>query len=560
MSNSFVAELRKLADQAAEEKSREEAKARAEQLRVKREAAVVARTLARQARKEQRKKEQEAEEERQRKLAEDAERKQRIREEKAQQAIKEKQRKEEVERVRRHQLKLYKLCREIYIDLAVAAWDGNREVRVDGDVADFDEDLLQFGIEIQRPQKLATALNRAMIDLVASMEALSKAADGIAFNQASRSLTFWSMGLRHAGHEGIGVPFADLLARIQLEIPDNMQSILRRRAHAVATISSLEERNGRTREEIRTLHDSIEAALIAQEKRESAYGDAVANIRDHIQDIGSAFLGNLPHGLVPKNLSFEERAAALRTAYSTFIPNRQFASYTNLEIVNLMRMANRLKPIRFDNSGLDSEQGWRTLKEDDEEQDEIYFHPKLLLLNSNLSKADDKIKNLKVDISSLDGKKRSMNGLQKKVEECQADVAKFEKILASNLENVESKDLRFMDGQYVAPTLAKLGDACPEDSLGISSAHRELTWLYGESGKDFCGYLDIVLAELAKEGARSVALSFFESEDGGKVEVGTVSLVCSIGHPLLGVLFAKRGFNFEVASASAPPVSMKLSW
>ena len=100
----------------------------------------------------------------------------------------------------------------------------------------------------------------------------------------------------------------------------------------------------------------------------------------------------------------------------------------------------------------------------------------------------------------------------------------------------------------------------PREFLGDIFSHRELTWLYGESGKDFCGYLDIVLSELAKEGARSVALSYFESEDGGKVEVGKVSLVCSIGHPLLGVLFAKRGFTVDVASESALPVSMKLSW
>lgn len=112
----------------------------------------------------------------------------------------------------------------------------------------------------------------------------------------------------------------------------------------------------------------------------------------------------------------------------------------------------------------------------------------------------------------------------------------------------------------MGPAYASLSESCPDESLGISAAYRELIWLYGESGKDFCGYMDIVLSELAKEGAQSVTLSFFDSEDGGKVEVGKVSLVCSIGHPLLGLLFVKRGFNVEISNEGVSPVSMELSW
>lgn len=569
MSTSFVAELRKLADQAAEETRREEAMVHAEQLRVKREAAVAARTLARQILIEQRKKEQEAEEERQRKLTEEAERKRKIREEKALQSIKEKQRKEEAERVRRHQLKVSKLCRGIYVDLAVAAWDGHREVRLEGDVVEFDEDLLQFGIEIRSPKALATALNKAMIDLVDSMEALSKAAEGLDLNHASRSLRFWSKGLRVGGHKALGAPFTDLLAPIQLEIAEQMQSIPGRREQVLAAIDSFEEKNSRSRKEIRTLRGSLETAQIEQKKRESALGEVVAEIRDHIEEIGPSFLANLPEGLALEKVSFAGRAAALRIAYSTFISKRPFASFTDLEIINLMRVANRLKPISLiglASWGLDSKQNGGYHEQDDDREEieddaeEIDRHPKLVLLNRGVNKAEERIGSLRKNISCLDDEARSIKTLQKKLQECRFDVERFEKILASNLENVESEDLRFIDGQYVGPTFAKLGDACPEESLGISPAYRELTWLSGEPGKDFCGYLDIVLSELAKEGARSVLLTLFESKNGCKVEVGKVSLVCSIGHPLLGLLFTKRGFTVEVANESAQLVSMKLSW
>jgi hypothetical protein len=63
------------------------------------------------------------------------------------------------------------------------------------------------------------------------------------------------------------------------------------------------------------------------------------------------------------------------------------------------------------------------------------------------------------------------------------------------------------------------------------------------AGKVISTYLDIVFAEAAKEGARSVELTFIESDALNRVEACGVALVCKVGWPLLHLVFSRRGLR-----------------
>jgi hypothetical protein len=136
----------------------------------------------------------------------------------------------------------------------------------------------------------------------------------------------------------------------------------------------------------------------------------------------------------------------------------------------------------------------------------------------------------------------------------------FEQVAARALEGVDASQLRFDGDQYVGPTIACLAVEHPVANAHLELAYQELRWLASEDGRDFAGYLDIVLSELAKEGARSVGVTFIESLSENKIEVGKVVLVCKIGSELMNLLFSKRGIGVDVISVSDGRTVFQLNW
>lgn len=538
MSKSFVTEKKKLVMRGETEKRSEQFEARAEQLRVKKTANDIARALTRQSLLDKRKKEQEVEETRQRKLAYDLECKRKVREAKALHALREKERKLEEDRIQRSQLKLIELCREIYIDLAVAAWNGSREVCARGHAEEFDKGLLRFGIEIRRPQELANALNRANDDLLASMEVLVQAVVGIDYRSTSRDLSKASVCLREAGYVGLSTPLTELVSPLQAQIAAKRRFVEPQRDLSVASKSLLEEKISKLSDEYTSVSELHSAKAVLCEEREVEFSLAVDAISEHKDKLASfAFIH--PLGAAP----------VLRNAYSTFIPDKNFENFSELEIVNIVRSVNGLELLELDS---DPHQKERVEKEK--------LAKSLVCLNATKSSFDRELAETSEKISSLGSELDALENLQREAEVFMMASEMFTQILEWKLENVESKHLKFMDGKYVGPTYARLAESYPDESTRICDAYRELNWLYGEAGRHFCVHLDIVLSELSKERASLVKLTFFDSDDGRKIQVGKDSSDCSIGHPLLGLLLAKRGFNVKVPIKSVLPVSMKLSW
>jgi hypothetical protein len=539
MSKSFVTEQKELVERGENENCGEKFEARAEQLRVKKYASDAARAHARQSLLEKRKKEQEAEESRQRKLAEAAENTRKGREVKAMHALMEMERKVAAERVQNNQLKLSEICREIYIDLAMAAWDGGREVCVRGDISELDGDLLRLGIETRRPQELATSLTCAIQDLLSGMEGLAQAVVGIDYRGASRGLSKASICLREAGHTGLSTPLTELVRPLQAQITANWRSLEQRRVQAVAAIKSFNGKISELNEVISPMRELKVEKETAHKKREAEFADAVNEIREHLDEIATSSAIH-PYGAAP----------VLRQALLKFVPHKDFSKFSDTDIINLVRYTGGNQPLDLET---DSPQQWE-IEEDTRSPNSL-----TQLLDSR-KRLERKVSKIRKEVSCIRDELKAVKLFQKKAKACRSAAEKFTKILECKFENVESKHLKFMDGKYVGPTYARLAESCPDESTGICDAYRELNWLCGESGKDFCGYLDIALSELAKERSNSVILTFFDSDDGCKIGVGKDSLDCNIGHPLLSLLLSKRGFGVKVSRQSVLPVSMKLSW
>lgn len=567
MRNSFASRLKRLADEAVEAKRLEVVKAReaeifarAAVLRAKREAETLARKVAREARRR-------AENE-QRKIAAEAERiarrdeslKQfelkRLRDEKIRQEEADRIKREETERLRLREIALVQICSEIYGALAVAAWDGIEEVAVADESVEFKSQLSSMGILLSQRNQLASSANIALVEML-------DAAEQLAFSSSISNKLFLKTRLdalcvqaRKSGSIDLASQFSNLANQIASESAEEWNRIGRLHANILDDIEARMTGIAKLKSEIRRTEIAVTEEAKNDALRRKRFEAVVEEIRSHVNDIGSSFQAHLPHGVQAKDLSFEAKAAALRTAYGTFVHGIDFHAFSELEIINLMRRTNGLSAwkssgeagsVKFDRWSIDS-------------ADNDSWAKKLERLNSDLE-------GLKAELALMRHHAKEMAlGVERVAAKQASDEAfhlsciRFEAVLAKALEGVSASELRFNGSQYVGSVFARLDEVSPIDNIHLATARQEIRWLVSEVGLDFAGYLDIVLSEMAKEGARGADVVFVNEGAKNKVEIGKVSLVCHMRPALMGLLFSKRGIVVNEKAGCDGRTLFQLSW
>jgi len=528
MTSSFAASLRKLAEEAAEAKRLMEAKARAvekivraEGLRIKREAEVLARKEFRRA--------------------ENEESKQR----------------EEAERLRSRAMRLEQLCSAIYAELAVAVWEGVEEAVVDDDALNFKSELIAMGVLVIRRNKLARLANNALADLLKAIGQFSLEADTPHALGLSTRLNSMSLRLQKSGDSGLSLKFSKLAGQFCSNLANEYDRIELSHSKVLDDIAGRKTAIAKIESEIRPVNVLLNEVQNQAAQRSRHLVAVAAEIKSHADDIGSTYQAHLPQGIAANKLSPESKASALRLAFATYVHGTDFKAFSELEIINLMRIANGWPLLESLDSADDTNcDRFRYNDSSEGAQAQLLkrLNRNLASVKSSLSSMLHKAKQLSTDLKNTKARLKTAN-------EFGENCIQFEEVFARTLEGVNASQLRFDGDQYVGPTIAALGAERPVANGHLQSAYRELRWLAADDGRVFADYLDIVLSELAKEGARRVEVAFVDSDSEKKVEVGKISLVCNIGCPLMGLLFSKRGMMTTAGTAvSDDRTVFQLSW
>lgn len=569
MSSSFAASLRRLAEEAAEAKRFEmekaklaEKAARAEVLRIQRLEEARVREAARlaliQAEKEKRERAAEAESQRrQAEAARQAERR-RIEAEKRKAELAERKIREDEERVRICELRKAQLCSDIYGSLAVAAWDGVQEVVVDDEAFDFKTELHKFGIAVSRRSKLARLATNALAELLVAANQFSKVADTANEASVADKLRSLSERIHKSGQPKLASQLSKFAEQMAQQSALGCERVEKVHQDLLGSVGAQERAIDALEADARKLKAQLADAVADVERRGKQLLSVANRIKAHVDDIGSSYQAQVPAGLTPQ--SFEKKAAALRLAYGRFIHDVDFEKFSVLEIINLMRQANGREPMESLNPNTEDDPDYFDYGDVGDETTAV-LSKRLSRTNGELSAAKTKLDSTRAKITRARSEIRIANDFRAKAHSFHDSCTLFERSLGRSMEGVDCGQLRFDEGQYIGPTLACLEAEPPESDTPIANAYAELRWLATEDGRDFAGYLDIVLSELAKEGARSVDMYFVESDGESRVSLGKVSLVCKICAPLMQLLFSRRGIAVgKVPGVEGRETLFRLNW
>jgi hypothetical protein len=569
MSSSFASSLRKLAEEAAEarrvvlEKGKlAEKTARAEALRIQRLEEARAREAARLAllQAEKEKRELDAEAERQRRQAEATKQaeQRRIEADKRKAEMEERDKREEEERTRLRELRKAQLCSDIYGALAVAAWDGVQEAVVDDEALGFKAELHTFGIEVSRRSKLARLATDALAELVLAADQFSRVIDTTkeaGFADKLRSLT---ERIQNSGQPKLASQisnFAEQVVKLSAFVCDRAEKV---HQNLLGTVGTQERAIEALESDVCKLEVQLADAVANVRRKEKRLMWVANRIKAHVDEIGSSYQAHLPARLELRN--YVTKAAALRLAYGRFIHDVDFEMFSVLEIINLFRQADGRQPMDSLFPVPDEDRGYFD-QNGAVDESTAALNRRLARMSNYLSSAKTGLASTRANITSARSDIRLANDFRAKANSFHNSCIQFERSLCKSLEGVDRVQLRFDEGQYVGPTMARLDAETPASDIPIAKAYAELLWLATGDGRDFAGYMDIVLSELAKDGARSVDLSFVDGDIESHIVVGKVSLVCKIGSPLMELLFARRGIAVEKKSGiEGSEILFRLSW
>lgn len=561
MSSSFAADLKRFAAEAAAAKRLELKKAKEAESAARTEALRVQKLEKARARQENR--ERDAEARRQRREADAATKaeQKRIEAEKRLAEMAERRRLEAEERARRRELRKSQLCSEIYRALAVAAWDGVQEVVVDPDAFDFRAELSELGIAVSRRSKLARLFTDGLKELLRAVHQFLKVSDKAGDTEVSEKLRSLSERIQKSGQPKLAVQISKLSWQVVQQSALRVELAMKDRQKLLYIVDAQKQAIVALEGDTSRLKAQLADAVATQERRDAQFLPVVHRIKAHLDDIASSYQAQLPQGLqTHQSLSYETRAAALRVAYGRFIHDIDFERFSVLEIINLMRRANGREPVSSLSLELNEDRGSADGREAGGASVEA-LGGRLLRKSNELSFAKSKLAATRDELSRSKNSIRTTKEYHGKVHSFHETCIRFEHLLSKSLEGVDIGKLRFEEGQYIGPTMACLESEAPASDVPIVNAYKELRWLATEEGRDFSGYLDVVLSELAKDGARSAELSFVEGDGESRVAVGKVALVCKIGSPLMGLLFSERGLAVNKKSGAEPRETLfRLKW
>jgi hypothetical protein len=541
----FVAKLKQLADEAASRRQMEservrEAKrlARLEIRRAERRAAALKRKQDREAKRlaDQQRRERAAEAARIRRQAQAAERAEieRIRVEL-----------KRVEQERARQRRLNHLCAETYRALALAIWEGDITAVVDPESLNFTSELAAQGLVVARCTALADRTNKAI-------EAMCSALDQFPKVTALPKIT------------NTVAEMARLIARIQPTESKALSAALS--AKAARLCFYLESEGARLDEQEIACRNKLKQlkASTVQVKKNIGLAQAFENqsawkreklqsiatrLGAHLMDIGASTRVSLDSGMV----SWTDRANVLRQAYQRRVPDVDFSVFSNLDVINIARLANA-RPLIDSLHPAESDQ----------------VHPATSIESFQLSRLDqleDDLAKLTVQRETLRRKARELAAGKIQIQNSltcaygfKKGVMHFERVTAASLEGVTVDQLSVEEYRLVGPVQARLRPQAPELDPQLAAAYQELRWLASKEGREFSTYLDNVFAETAKEGTRTVDLTFFKDEGGNRVEVCRVALDCKVEWPLLHLVLILRGLQVDASVTVDNKTTFQVSW
>lgn len=455
-------------------------------------------------------------------------------------------------------IELRKRVRAVYHSLASAAWQGRNFVAISEDCLSYSSELSRYGLRLVSYLDLVEFLNGTQGNLLNELRDLLRvySSDGFALNQKIVQLC---LGIEKNGLAWYVKNQQDILEEIDAVEAD----IYQRRGEALNQIESLlakaqQDKVGRVR--------AIEADIARYETELEKCLGAVKHLESIARQL-SSFTSKIANDLAisyPDDvyISLANRVSFLRGAYSNIIPQHDFSRYSDLEILNIVRLANGVDAFFV----IEEAHRQTSIGGNGAPLRMTTLRAKLTALNDALSAATSISRShVQEPISPqlVSAKERYV-----RIGEChniyRRRAARIRDLYAGACKQFDfysPRELFYRKAYYANIVLAELDPSPNNLHPDVVIAYEELDWLSGRSGRMYLSKIERLLRSVAESASTSVEVTV-RAKGGSKstVELLGELLSASIRPALVLLMFKLAGLKVSSAFHGHDEVVVVFSW
>lgn len=364
---------------------------------------------------------------------------------------------------------------------------------------------------------------------------------------------------------------------------------------AGAEITKLDKACGRLREDISAVKRKISLAEDAQAKQKVALEKKLAATKEKNQKAAqrAELLQQIANDIAPRmptiandfnirhpngqEVSVLTRVAFLRRSFANIDPKFNRADLSDLEIINIARIANgqdplvdltkaalgRYAPEDSTYNAKDVLQQSESLKQRFMREMHVLSQPESIeqRFTRKINEYNNELSNLNAQLVTSTQRINNLNKLIRKLNKASETIMTLANYAKATLDQVDSKSIRFIRGQYLSETIISLSTMPSDIESAVMSSHKELVWLSSADGKTFLEYLQVVLLELANKSQRTAKIAFAEGVNGTtELEVGGVKLSARLRKEPIMLIFKYFGLDTIEPTHTSKNDLIEVSW
>lgn len=425
------------------------------------------------------------------------------------------------------------------------------------------DELIAYGIKAEQPKEAEGKLNKLQHASLLELEEL-----------LTKKETDWVRLLRPAWKVKSTLAEVGIAAGVEFAI----EELAEIKNKAGAEIVKLNEARGRLKEDIGAAKRKIRLAEDVQAKQKFATEEKLAatkeknqkaaqraaliqsiasDIAPRMQAIASDFNIAYPNG---QEISVLARAAFLRRSFVAIDPGFNRADFSDLEIINIARVANGQEPLSDLTNALLTR---HASGESDHNTKDVLRKLESIeqRLVRQINAHNDELSLLKARLIECTQRINNLENLLRRLAKVSEKISELANDAKATLSKVNPKAIRFINGQYCSETIVGLCTIPPYIEPAVMSSYEELVWLSSADGKTFLEYLQAVLLELANNSQRTAQIVFVDGANGAtELEVGGVKLSARLRKELVMLIFQYFGLDTVALEAASENGGIKVSW
>lgn len=463
----------------------------------------------------------------------------------------------------RKKLAALRVVKTAYLQILKAITKGNSITTMLMSPEIHPEELLTYGLKADRPKEVEEKLNGLQRLTLHNLEEL------LTKEKSDEARLLRPIMKIHSTLSEIGIlagiePAAAEIAKIEEAIDVELKQLDK-------ACVSLKEAIATTTREIKSTELARKKQMIALEKKLGAIKEKKQNTTQRaelIQQIANDIAPRMPTIANDFNvahpdgqaLSVLARASFLRRSFAKIDPNFNQAEFSDLEVINIARIANGQEPLPHlarAIAGQNASEEWSSCRK------EAFRRPESIeqRFTRQFNKHNNELSSLRAQLVANTEHRTNLRETLRKLIELSKTLAIAANDASLTLGQINSKAIRFVDGQYFSKTTISLSNTPPNLESPVRSSYDELVWLSSADGKIFLEYLQVVLLELANKSQRTAEIAFAEVTTGAtELAVGGVKLSARLRKEVIMLIFKCYGLSTMENRHTSTNGSLEVSW